>query len=80
MTEETHKEFIGGLPQQTLDVRPRDKKERVSPEHMSDHELLVETVTHLREVADAIEELAESPMIRALKAGQNPIMAMMGRG
>lgn len=46
---------------------------------MSDRELLEELVTGLRDAFDRIEELEQSPMVQAMKSGQNPIMAMLGR-
>lgn len=48
-------------------------------EGMSDREILVEILTNMRTVRDVVSELEKSPMIAALKSGQNPLMAMMGR-
>lgn len=56
-----------------------DDKGRPLPDNMTDRELLVELVTNMRAVGDAVGELAESPMVKALQSGQNPLMAMMGR-
>lgn len=46
---------------------------------MSDRELLEELVTGLRDAFDRLAELEQSPMIQAMKTGQNPLMAMLGR-
>lgn len=53
--------------------------ERPDIEGMSDREILVEILTNMRSVQDAVSELENTPMIAALKSGQNPLMAMMGR-
>lgn len=47
---------------------------------MSDRELLEEMVHNQRTVTDIVEELAESPMVKQLSQGGNPIMAMMRGG
>lgn len=50
--------------------RAVDERGRVAPEHMSEQELLVETVTTLRTVSDALEKfsasMADSPMLKML--------------
>lgn len=57
-----------------------DAKGRPLPHTMSDRDMLVEVLYHLRTVADTVEELSDSPMVRALQGGGNPLMAMIGRG
>lgn len=44
---------------------------------MSDREIAEETLTHLRSIAEAIAELQDTPMMRAMRSGGNPLMAMM---
>lgn len=61
------------------DEAQTDDKGRPLAEEMSDRELLIETVRTLRAVSDAVGDLAQSPMFRALQGGSNPLMAMMGR-
>jgi hypothetical protein len=53
--------------------------ERTNIDSMTDREILVEILTHMRDVEDAIEALSESPMVAAIMSGGNPLMAMMGR-
>lgn len=65
---------------ETVPFAPEDSRpERPYIEGMSDREMLVEILTNMRSVQDAVSELEKSPMIAALKSGQNPLMAMMGR-
>lgn len=47
---------------------------------MSDRDILEEMATNMRAVATALEALADNPMIAAIASGQNPMLAMMGRG
>jgi hypothetical protein len=64
---------------QPLAVEPtgRDEKGRILPEHMSDRELLIETVTVLRAVGDALAPMLDPEiarmgpigMMRALMSG-----------
>lgn len=62
-------------------IRPEsDEKGRPLIENMSDREILVELITGQRQLADALEQLEQSPMMRAMLSGQNPLMAMMGKG
>ena len=61
------------------DPRQTDAKGRPHPDTMSDRDLLVELVVNMRAVADAVDGLADSPMVRAMMSGSNPLAAMMGR-
>lgn len=56
-----------------------DAKGRPHPSLMSDSDMLAELVVHLRAVADVVEELSDSPMVKALQGGGNPLLAMFGR-
>jgi hypothetical protein len=47
---------------------------------MTDRELLEELVVNGRALADALEALAQNPMIAAIANGTNPMAALMGRG
>lgn len=57
----------------------RDDKGRVHIPHLTDRELMEETVRQLRSVADALADLEQTPMMQAMKTGSNPFMAMFGR-
>lgn len=57
--------------------RPTDNMGRVFIAHMSDREIAEETLAHLRSVADAIAELSETPMMKAMRTGGNPFMAAL---
>ena len=46
-------------------------------EDMTDREIAEETLVHLRSVAEAIAELQQTPMMRAMQSGGNPFMAMI---
>lgn len=57
-----------------------DEKGRRLPDDMTDRELLTELVVNMRAIADAVDGLAESPMVRAMMNGSNPLTAMIGGG
>lgn len=57
-----------------------DHKGRPIPDIMSDRDILVEILAHMRTIADVVEEMSDSPMVRAMQSGGNPFMAMLGRG
>jgi hypothetical protein len=59
-------------------VVPRDDKGRKRPEHMTDRELLVETVTVLRAVGDALAPLMSEDVARMGPIGM--MKALMGVG
>lgn len=61
------------------DERGRDARGRVVPQHMTDRALLIECVVTMRQVADTLDAIQELPMFKAMSAGQNPLLAMMGR-
>ena len=46
---------------------------------LTDRELLEEITLRLRDFANAIEMLAENPMVGALMSGKSPMEALMGR-
>lgn len=46
---------------------------------MTDREILEEVATNMRNVAVALDALADHPMVAAIASGQNPMLAMMGR-
>lgn len=55
-----------------LDVAPEsllDSKGRLYPEVMSDSDMLREILETMRGVADALEELGQNPMLRAMIPG-----------
>jgi hypothetical protein len=56
----------------------RDEKGRKRPEHMSDRELLVETVTVLRAVGDALAPMLDPEVARMGPIGM--MRALMGGG
>lgn len=60
-------------------ARPTDDKGRPLVESMDNTEMLRELTTNMRAVADAIDGLSDSPMVKAMMSGSNPLMAMMGR-
>lgn len=53
-----------------------DAKGRPRPETMTDRDLLVEVVTAMREVGDALAELSETPMMKAMSSGSG-LMGLM---
>ncbi len=61
----------------TMPTVEYDEKGRPEPVYMTDRELLLELVAHLRTLADTVTELSDSPMVRALQGGGNPLLAMM---
>jgi hypothetical protein len=54
--------------------------ERPNVADMTDRELLEEIVLSCRQAADAVAALENHPMIAAIANGQNPMMALLGRG
>lgn len=59
-----------------LTTPPMDDKGRLSPEHMTERALLVELVTNLRVVVDVVDEFSDSPMVKGLMGGGNPLAAL----
>jgi hypothetical protein len=74
MSEEMHETTMAVAVD---DDRPKDEAGRVFIAHLSDREVAEETLAHLRSVADAIAELSDTPMMKAMRGGGNPLMAMM---
>lgn len=54
-----------------------DNEARKMTADMSDRELLIELVEGQRVMVDAVNALSESPMVKAMANGSNPLMAMM---
>lgn len=69
------------MPHMHPSIQDEAMPEIVRPniDDMTDREILVEILTHMRDTQDAISALADSPMVSALMSGQNPLMAIMGR-
>lgn len=63
-----------------IEIVQTDAKGRTIPDAMSDREILIEVLLHMRTIADVVEEMADSPMVKAMQGGGNPFMAMLGRG
>ena len=58
------------------DVPTHDEKGRPFPAHMSERDMLTELLLHMRQIADVVEDLSDSPMVKALQGGGSPLMAM----
>lgn len=61
-------------------TNPLDKLERTPVDSMSDRELLEEVVHNIRSVQDAVLDLEQMPIIKAMREGKNPLLAMMSPG
>lgn len=55
-----------------------DTKGRPHPDLMNDRQVMVECMMQLRSVADAVDDMMELPMVKAMANGQNPLAAMIG--
>jgi hypothetical protein len=50
----------------TEDLRERDEKGRIALHLMSERELMEESVTSMRALADVLESIGQNPMLKAM--------------